>query len=238
MAKAKRVSDYNGVLAVRLRECMERKGITQKELSDSIGKTRQAVNFYTLGETVPDADTLIKISNRLDVSVDYLLGLSDAAALDTSVQDIHKLTGLSEKAIDMLISINEPLSILDSLDKNWIDTISFLLETAQRELSDGLLQNGILPVLTDYLMNGIISSSSDLYIVEPTGQLFKTFDEAKEYTDNLGRNEEVDITGIIHTHTGEYIDIIVLNSLMNRIKNDRKLYKKKTATNNNNSVAE
>lgn len=238
MAKAKRVADYNGVFAVRLRDCLEKQGISQADLAKDIGKTRQSVNFYTLGETVPDADTLILISRRLGVSVDYLLGLSDAAALDTSIQDIHKLTGLSEKAIDMLIKTNDPLSILDSLDRNWIDTISFLLETAQRELSDGLLQNGILPKLTEYLMNGIMSNTSDLYIVQPTGQVFKTFDEADEYSKSLFRNETVDSISIIHAHTGEYIDNITLNALLNIIQKDRKLYKKRTATDDYNSVAE
>lgn len=69
---------------------MENQGITQSELAKDINKTRQAVNYYTLGETVPDADTLILISKRLGVSVDYLLGLSDSALVDTNTQNTHQ----------------------------------------------------------------------------------------------------------------------------------------------------
>ena len=239
MAKAKRVADYNSAFAVRLRGCMEKHGITQSELAKDINKTRQAVNYYTLGETVPDADTLILISKRLGVSVDYLLGLSDAAAIDTNIQDIHKLTGLSGKAIDMLMRVNDSLSILDSLDKKWIDTINFLLETAQIELPDGLLQIGILPILTNYLMNGVVSNTSDLYIVTPGGEVFRSYDEAVEYTKSIFKNHEnIDDTTITHAHTGEYVDVITLNQLKFIMQRDRKLFVKKTATDIKISVAE
>ena len=239
MAKAKRVADYNSTFAVRLRGCMEKQGITQSELAQDINKTRQAVNNYTLGETVPDADTLILISKRLGVSVDYLLGLSDAAAIDTNIQDIHKLTGLSEKAIDMLMRVNDSLSILDSLDKKWIDTINFLLETAQIELPDGLLQIGILPKLTNYLMNGAVSNTSDLYIVTPSGAVFKSYDEAIEYADSiLKEHGNIDETTITHAHTGEYVDIVTLDQLKYIMQRDRKLFVKETATDINISVAE
>ena len=114
MAKAKRTADYNGIFAVRLRECMEKQGISQSELADEIGKTRQAVNFYTLGKTVPDADTLALISIRLDISADYLLGLPIKKKV-TAIKNSRKLIAILEKTIGDLNRAKKQLDKEDTL---------------------------------------------------------------------------------------------------------------------------
>ncbi len=96
---------YNTSFAKRLRELIDDKGITQNQLSQIIGKTRQAINNYTLGNTAPDADTLIKLSKYFDVSVDYLLGLSDVKTTDKDIKYICEYIGLSVEAIEQLHSI-------------------------------------------------------------------------------------------------------------------------------------
>lgn len=175
MAKAKRTADYNGVFAVRLRGCMEKQGITQSELAKEIGKTRQAVNFYTLGETVPDADALILISRRLGVSADYLLGLSDVAALDTNIQDIHKLTGLSEKSIKGLIALRDNgLGHINTVFNSMLENNIFFTEAWKiaeyikyRALSMAYLKKAIEPYSTVEESAGDISklSNDDMFDV-------------------------------------------------------------------------
>ena len=48
---------YNTAFAKRLRMLIEETNITQNQLAEIVGKTRQAVNNYTLGNTAPDSDT-------------------------------------------------------------------------------------------------------------------------------------------------------------------------------------
>ena len=53
------------------------KGLTQKEIAEHIGVTRQAYANYESGNREPDFKTLLKLAEYLDVSTDYLLGETD-----------------------------------------------------------------------------------------------------------------------------------------------------------------
>ena len=108
MAKAKRnVQDnYNSVFAKRLRELIETSGVSQAELANVVGVTRQAINSYTLGNTVPNSDVLTNIAKYFDVSADYLLGLTDVKSNDTTVKSICEEIGLSDKSVNLLICLN------------------------------------------------------------------------------------------------------------------------------------
>lgn len=50
------------------------KGVTQKDLAEYLQISRQAYANYEAGNRSPDFETLIKISEYFDVTVDYLLG--------------------------------------------------------------------------------------------------------------------------------------------------------------------
>ena len=108
MAKAKRnVQDnYNTVFAKRLRELIESTGVSQAELANSVGVTRQAINSYSLGNTVPNSDVLTDIAKYFDVSSDYLLGLIDIKSNDITVKSICEEIGLSDKSVNLLIYLN------------------------------------------------------------------------------------------------------------------------------------
>lgn len=50
------------------------KKITQQELADSIGTTRQAIAQYLDGSVYPNAEKVSRIADFFDISADYLLG--------------------------------------------------------------------------------------------------------------------------------------------------------------------
>lgn len=52
--------------------------IKQTELAEKIGVSKQCVSDYKSGKSVPSLETLYLICKVLDVSADYLLGLSDS----------------------------------------------------------------------------------------------------------------------------------------------------------------
>lgn len=101
MARAKRnINDaFNSPFATRLRELIDKTGISQTDLAAAVGVTRQAVNSYTLGNTVPNSDVLANIAKHFEVSADYLLGLSDVKSVNVTIKEICNMTGLSEKSI-------------------------------------------------------------------------------------------------------------------------------------------
>ncbi len=59
-----------------LKKLRENAGISQKQLADSIGVSQQSINKYENHKIEPDIDTLIKIADYFETSVDYLIGHS------------------------------------------------------------------------------------------------------------------------------------------------------------------
>lgn len=59
---------------LRIREVRKSKKITAKELANHIKVVESTMSLYENGKREPDFETLLKIANYLDVSVDYLLG--------------------------------------------------------------------------------------------------------------------------------------------------------------------
>lgn len=103
MPKAKKDVGYNAVFPTRLRTLLDTtqqsgKKITQQELADAVGVTRQAVGQWCIGNTVPDILCLKKIAEIFGISSDYLIGLCDVATTNLDIKSICEFTGLSEKA--------------------------------------------------------------------------------------------------------------------------------------------
>ena len=59
-----------------LKKLREEKGVSQRQLADVISLSQQSINKYENHNIEPDIDTLIKIADYFDTSVDYLIGHS------------------------------------------------------------------------------------------------------------------------------------------------------------------
>lgn len=57
----------------RVKEMRKHRHWTQKELANRIGIRFQLLNKYEGGQHIPPAETLIKLADALDTTVDYLL---------------------------------------------------------------------------------------------------------------------------------------------------------------------
>lgn len=67
----------NNVLGIKLRELRIEQGISQRRLGEILGFSNQAVSTWECGLREPDCDSLIELAKFFNVSVDYLLGLSE-----------------------------------------------------------------------------------------------------------------------------------------------------------------
>lgn len=63
--------------AKRLRELRKEKGLSQVELGEYLGYGYTAISSYETGRNEPSYTDLIRICEILDVSADYILGISD-----------------------------------------------------------------------------------------------------------------------------------------------------------------
>lgn len=149
--------NFNKAFPTVMRKLMSQKGTTQNELADYLQKTRQSVSYYCDGSSSPDWETIVKIANFFDVSIDYLLGTSETQTKDVDIQSIVKRTGLSEKSLAYLSSLkyaynattlNSPETPLN-LSTVPIDAINLLIENEQEyhvlyKIAMYLLSKGIL----------------------------------------------------------------------------------------------
>ncbi len=60
-------------IADRIQGLRKSKGISQEELADIIGVSRQAVSKWESGQSSPDIEKMILLSNYFEVTTDYLL---------------------------------------------------------------------------------------------------------------------------------------------------------------------
>jgi transcriptional regulator with XRE-family HTH domain len=60
-------------LAIRIKELREKKGISQEELAHRAGLSRTGMGFVETGKRWPRLDTLMKVAQGLNVTVDELL---------------------------------------------------------------------------------------------------------------------------------------------------------------------
>lgn len=60
-------------LADRIQSLRKAKGISQEQLADQIGVSRQSVSKWESEQSTPDLDKIILLSDFFDVTTDYLL---------------------------------------------------------------------------------------------------------------------------------------------------------------------
>lgn len=63
----------NAHVAVRLLALRRQEGLSQEDLAEKLGVTRQAVSKWERGETLPDTDNLVTLARLYGVSLDDLL---------------------------------------------------------------------------------------------------------------------------------------------------------------------
>lgn len=106
------------IFSDRLKALRDSSGKTQAQIAESIGVTPQAFSYYVNGRE-PNYDTLIRIANYFNVSIDYLLGKSqfknqkELHSINTECQTFLEL--FSEYQPDLLhifiTNMNKLLSI-------------------------------------------------------------------------------------------------------------------------------
>ena len=65
------------IFAVRLKECRKNMGKTQREMAADLGISENGYQCYEISKREPKIETLSKLADYFDVSVDYLIGRDD-----------------------------------------------------------------------------------------------------------------------------------------------------------------
>ena len=70
------------VLAKRIKQCRQEKGLTQREVAIYCDITEKAYQNYELMLRQPKVEVLMKIADIFNVSIDYLVGRTDKKQLN------------------------------------------------------------------------------------------------------------------------------------------------------------
>ena len=128
------------VLGARIKKVRKEKGFTQDEMASKIGCARMSYVHYENAKRTPDIDFLVRASNVIGCSTDFLLGKAECSTPDN--EEIHRQLGISERTINALKILNE-YAIRLPPNKLILDTINILLSTFKGKK--------ILNLLSDYL---------------------------------------------------------------------------------------
>lgn len=97
---------------MRLKELREEKNLTQSSVAQAIQTSQSNIGRWEKGANEPAASYLIKLANLFDVSIDYLLGVSDDYTSRVSANVSSSLSP-DEKKIIEAIRITKPKDITD-----------------------------------------------------------------------------------------------------------------------------
>lgn len=76
-------------MADRIQYLRKTKGISQEELADKVGVSRQAVSKWESEQSMPDLDKVITMSEYFDVTTDYILrGIEPTANKDVKSSEL------------------------------------------------------------------------------------------------------------------------------------------------------
>ena len=94
------MSANKNIFASRLEKLIKYNNYTHNDIASGIDVTRQAVGKWVKGDSIPDVLTAGKLAAFLDVSVDYLAGISPYKTQNKGLSAACNYTGLSEEAVE------------------------------------------------------------------------------------------------------------------------------------------
>ena len=111
--------------------------LSQEQLAEKIGVTRQTISNWELGETAPNPEQLKLLSQIFHVSIDKLLGNDHEAVLVEKISNTERLAGIIIKilkGIGILLILYLVLAIIsfflfNTISKSTSTSQSFLTAT-------------------------------------------------------------------------------------------------------------
>ena len=109
-----------------IRKRRKQLNLKQQNVADRMGVSKSTIGLYETGDNVPDIKNLYKLSKLLELSSDYLIGLSDVKDPNPKIKEIHDFTGLSEEAIALLGDAHLKNNMIVSIISNLLTHEKFL----------------------------------------------------------------------------------------------------------------
>lgn len=210
----------NKLFPTRLREMMDVRGMIQSQLAKAVGIQRQTISNYALGQSAPDCEILPKIAAALNVSSDYLIGLSDIKNPSLGVREICNYTGLSEDAVEVLhyissrpVNENDDVTIINHLNLDFLNRVlsERIKEAHDQEDGETSTIETILCDMERFLRASTKGNAAARLFISETG---------KHVEDDAADVLTVDYDGSAYGITiNEIAPVIMMNRIQKRLRN-------------------
>lgn len=100
----------------RLKELRIKKGLTQEELGHAVNVTKVSICCYEKNNRTPNIETLLDLSEALETTPDYLLGVEVSAVIneDPEEYNIH----ISKEDFEIIKELKKHLKLYEQLCDN------------------------------------------------------------------------------------------------------------------------
>lgn len=116
--RSKEINMKKKTLGMMIASLRKENGMTQLDLADKMGVTDKAVSKWERDISYPDVNTIAKLAEVFEISVDELMQIKNESQNDTK-KDVTSLIHIIMKAIAVAMGIGVVvLSILKQLDVN------------------------------------------------------------------------------------------------------------------------
>lgn len=164
----------------RLRAILEERNMKQSELAEMSGVSASSISDWIGGNVKrePKVKSLKDIADALGVSMDYLMGADECTSAKN--EEIHKKTGLSDKAIKNLVRLHRKTKNGEIAAAKKLAVCNFLLESMNRTDLFEFLYNYLLG---EYYFNDGQQDlgATAIYLKTPNGEVAERLNFAENY---------------------------------------------------------
>lgn len=90
----------------RIRELRCEKGLKQSDLAQAIHVSQQTVSRMETGKNTLQADILIHLSVFFQVSVDYILNLTDIRLISENIKEVDRKVNCLQEFVSVFVKLN------------------------------------------------------------------------------------------------------------------------------------
>lgn len=166
----------------RLKQLRKERNLTQYDLAELLGFSRGQIGNYEQGTREPDQNTLLKISDFFNVSVDYLLGKTDRINNKKDVKRVDKeildlLQGISKNIEELKEEVKELKTTQEKTNER-LDKIEFRLDGFSEgigKLVSDEIGESISTIKTDvkFIKRKVQDTEEDVFVIQDHLKLIK-----------------------------------------------------------------
>ena len=196
------------VFGKRLKELRKANGYTIEQFAEAVGISKSTVGYYENNNRMPDIEILLRITNVLNVSADYLIGKTNTTAMCGKMKTVCDFTGLSDTAADYLVQL------VKNKDYGKLSVVNHLFD----ELAE------------DYAFYAYENENGEEVAESVLGALFQYFDEVALAQDEWAEIIDTGDENKDEIHKAAYMQML-LNQVTENVRSSAEVYRQENEPN-------